>query len=97
MSTPKPYQGHRSWNAWNVSLWLMNDEPSYREVIRWRDLRGTPTAVARRVIAAGLLPARTPDGARYNVASVADVIRSEREEQKVYLAGCARREATAYR
>jgi hypothetical protein len=86
MSAPKPYQGHRSWNAWNVSLWLMNEELSYREVIRWRDLRGTPYAVARRVIARGELPDRTPDGARYNVSSVAAVIAAERGEQAVYLA-----------
>lgn len=34
----KEYQGHRSWNAWNVSLWICNDEPLYRfamECIGW--------------------------------------------------------------
>lgn len=24
------YNGHRSWNAWNVALWLNNDEGLYR-------------------------------------------------------------------
>lgn len=26
----KPYNGHESWNAWNVALWIGNDEPLYR-------------------------------------------------------------------
>jgi hypothetical protein len=26
----KPYNGHRSWNAWNVALWVANDEAPYR-------------------------------------------------------------------
>lgn len=30
----KPYQGHPSWNHWNVSLWVNNDEGLYREARR---------------------------------------------------------------
>jgi hypothetical protein len=26
----KPYNGHRSWNAWNVALWVANGEAPYR-------------------------------------------------------------------
>ena len=30
MSSSKSYNGHRSYNAWNVSLWINNDEALYR-------------------------------------------------------------------
>jgi hypothetical protein len=29
------YSGHKNWNHWNVSLWLNNDEPLYREMIHF--------------------------------------------------------------
>jgi hypothetical protein len=35
----KPYNGHRSWNAWNVSLWLNNDEGLYNLMVE--AIRGT--------------------------------------------------------
>lgn len=28
----KEYNGHRSWNAWNVSLWINNDKSLYDSV-----------------------------------------------------------------
>ena len=27
------YNGHPSWNAWNVALWIGNDEPLYRAAV----------------------------------------------------------------
>lgn len=67
------YQGHRSWNAWNVSLWLNNDESLYR----WaRDLareHGIQRAAARLAIA--LAGERTPDGARYNLTCIREAMR----------------------
>lgn len=74
-----PYNGHESWNAWNVSLWIGNDEGLYRlglECLRWARLRqpgrskvGQATLAARRFIAEHDV-ARTPDGARYSLRSV---------------------------
>ena len=29
----KPYNGHRSWNAWNVALWIGNVESLYNFAI----------------------------------------------------------------
>ena len=34
----KSYNGHRSWNAWNVSLWISNTESIYNyamDCIKW--------------------------------------------------------------
>ena len=30
----KEYNGHRSWAAWNVALWVANDESLYRTALR---------------------------------------------------------------
>ena len=62
------YNGHHCWNCWNVSLWIANEEPLYREAVAAR--RGTKTLrdATTRLLAG--LPARTPDGARYTRRAV---------------------------
>ena len=86
------YQGHRSWNAWNVALWIANDEPTYRAAIRAID-------AARRHARSGTTPDRiasdaarrfsldcipygehTPDGAIYNRKCVKEAIKGLMEE-----------------
>ena len=76
----KQYNGHRSRNAWNVSLWISNDESLYRYAMDC-------IKEARRVCEDGITSARlasraaiyflqtyansqTPDGAKYNHLSV---------------------------
>jgi hypothetical protein len=63
----KEYNGHRSWNAWNVSLWLSNEYGLYQ---RARELGRKYKAGAAARILRQELPPRTPDGAAYNQLSV---------------------------
>lgn len=70
---PKPYNGHRSWNAWNVSLWINNDESLYREAVRLVEKHGA--AKGARFLAANLAGERTPDGAVYNPTCVREALR----------------------
>lgn len=71
----KEYNGHRSWNAWNVALWIGNDEPLYRFAMNClnkppvnRNKRGL--AYATRLFMKIYGEDRTPDGAIYNALSV---------------------------
>jgi hypothetical protein len=72
----KPYNGHESWNAWNVALWIGNDEPLYRAAIDTtrHTIKDKPAslafAVRRFFNNTGLQGQRTPDGARYSSRSV---------------------------
>lgn len=76
----KPYQGHRSWNAWNVSLWLNNTESLYKLAMyyltKYKAIGDTKGYTKRRVcnIVARILRKeldnKTPDGAVYTQLSV---------------------------
>ena len=59
----KTYNGHRSWNAWNVCLWVYNDESIYFRAVELVKQLGVYRAATRLL---NELPARTPDGAQYN-------------------------------
>jgi len=66
------YNGHRSWNAWNVSLWLNNDEGLYSW---WQDLaKRHGKDRAARIMADELDGQRTPDGAKYNVSCIREAM-----------------------
>ena len=69
----KPYNGHRSWNAWNVALWIGNDEPLYRYALDCKRQTKTVAAAARRFMQ-DFEGQKTPDGARYNQTCVREAL-----------------------
>ena len=73
----KSFNGHKSWNAWNVHLWLTNEEWSYnlmRDCIR--NSRNRRRAAQKML---SLLPSKTPDGAKYNITCVMEAMRGIEE------------------
>ena len=71
-----PYNGHESKTAWNVSLWLNNDESLYEAMLSCLRAANRPkssTTQTRYRAARALhaeLPPRTPDGCRYSVHTI---------------------------
>jgi hypothetical protein len=62
------YNGYKNYNQWNVCLWLDNDESLYLlaqdEIKKARTIEQAARRLQRQ------LPARTPDGATYSLASL---------------------------
>lgn len=66
----KPYNGHPSWNAWNVSLWIGNDEGLYRLALDCRREYPKNLSAAARLFVQQVGVTKTPDGAPYSQTSV---------------------------
>ncbi len=64
----KPYNGHESWTAWNVSLWINNDEGLYRRALELAQRHGITRGAV--LMARELAGEKTPDGARYSLNTV---------------------------
>jgi hypothetical protein len=62
------YQGHKNYNAWNVALYLFNEEPLYREMVRVVRSSRTLDRAAERLMQE--LPPETPDGVKFTKTNV---------------------------
>lgn len=64
----KQYNGHEGWRAWNVALWIANDEGLYRQAKLYRNTKSTIVKAAEAMFefltSAGIT--ETPDGAKYS-------------------------------
>ena len=68
------YNGHRSWNAWNVSLWVNNNEFLYELARYYAETSPNLDTAARRMLR-DLEGQRTPDGAKYNLTCIREALR----------------------
>ena len=66
------YNGYKSWNRWNVSLWINSEESTYKWARELTIQFGRKKAA--RIIVDTLEGEKTPDGAVYNYASVYDAL-----------------------
>lgn len=69
----KPYNGHASYNAWNVALWINNDADLYR--LAQECVNQTSTLDEAASVLLSRLPAKTPDGVRYSLHTVRPALR----------------------
>lgn len=63
------FNGHESWEAWNVSLWVSNDARLYRLATSALHAFGFDRDAAARAML-GSLPAKTLDGAPVTLRAV---------------------------
>jgi hypothetical protein len=66
----KNYNGHRSWNAWYVSLWINNDENLYNFAIDRMNKAKNKPGMATVLFMRDMEGAKTPDGAKYTRLAV---------------------------
>ena len=74
----KSYNGHRSWNAFNVALW-MNNDPDWHADWCWMPKAITLNQAIRR-LSSELKGIKTPDGANFNALSIRLAIQDQWEK-----------------
>jgi len=79
------YNGWTNWETWNVALWIDNDEPMYRERIRWMRRRYNEiTADDVEEFVRELMPNGTPDmdgAADYNKVDWSEIAEHWEQER----------------
>ena len=73
MRRSREYNGFPSWNQWNVSLWINNDEGLYKFCRDMVSRHGYDKAV--RFIYRDIGGTKTPDGGVYNPTAIRRAIR----------------------
>ena len=67
-----PYQGHKNWVHWNVSLWINNDEGLYnlcRDIIKHTHNKDIAAlGILEHLNESGIT--ETPDGAKYTKTNI---------------------------
>jgi len=66
------FNGYTSWNAWNVSLWINNDEPLYRVAYDTVKTHGYDRGL--RILVSMWEGDKTPDGAVFNRTGIKQAI-----------------------
>ena len=66
------YNGHRSWNAWNVSLWINNDLGLYLYARTLVSKYGRQKAA--QILAREFKGDKTPDGGKYNLTTIYEAL-----------------------
>lgn len=68
------YNGHRSRNSWNVSLWIMNDESLYKEASDLAKVYGKGKGAFKFYLR--YEGHKTPDGCPFTKTSIREAFRS---------------------
>ena len=76
MKKDKSYNGHPSFNAWNVSLWINNDERIYKHARAFAYVAPTLDEASKWCLEWLLLEStRTPDGVPWTITNVRRALR----------------------